>query len=179
MLTFTVHEPPDPPADRLDHAESLVFVKEGFSWAAAAFGPFWMIANRLWLALLGYLVVYAGLQALVWALEAGQQLLSYMMLALGLLIGFEADSIRRWTLARAGYRMIGAVTGRNAEECERRFFESWLPAQPYIRSEALTQSRLAESSLAPLPSAASGPVSSPPRPLSGWRSAFNFGRVGR
>ena len=40
MLTFTVHEPPNPPADRVDRAESLVFIKDGFSWAAALLASF-------------------------------------------------------------------------------------------------------------------------------------------
>jgi hypothetical protein len=28
--------------------------------------------------------------------------------------------------------MLGAVTGRTLAECERRFFEAWLPAQPIL-----------------------------------------------
>ena len=39
MLTFTVHEPPNPPADRIERADKLVFVKDGFSWMAALFAP--------------------------------------------------------------------------------------------------------------------------------------------
>ena len=45
MLTFTVHEPPNPPADRIDRAESLVFIKDGFSWIAALFAPLWLLAT--------------------------------------------------------------------------------------------------------------------------------------
>ena len=56
MLTFTMHEPPNPAADRVDRAESLVFVKDGFSWAAALFAPIWLIVHRLWWPLLGYVV---------------------------------------------------------------------------------------------------------------------------
>src|SRR5688500_11268203 len=44
MSVYTIHEPPDPPADRLDRADSHVFVKEGFTWTAALFTPFWLIA---------------------------------------------------------------------------------------------------------------------------------------
>ena len=47
MLTFTVHEPPSPPPDRLERAESLVFVKDGFSWTAALFGPVWLLVHQL------------------------------------------------------------------------------------------------------------------------------------
>jgi hypothetical protein len=54
------------------------------------------------------------------------------VLALNLLIGFEADTLRRWTLARRGWRTLGAVSGKTAAECERRFFDAWLPSQPII-----------------------------------------------
>ena len=51
-------------------------------------------------------------------------------LALSLLIGFEAGTLRRWSLDRRGWSTLGAVSGRNAEDCERRFFDMWLPTQP-------------------------------------------------
>ena len=105
MLTFTVHEPPNPPVDAVDRAESLVFIKDGFSWAAALFAPIWLIAHRLWWALLGFVLLSGS---------------------------FEADPLRRWALERRGWRMLGTVTGKTAAECERRFFETWLPSQPII-----------------------------------------------
>ncbi len=61
MLTFTVHEPPNPPADRIERADRLVFVKDGFSWMAALFAPLWMLVHRLWWALLGYIVAIVAL----------------------------------------------------------------------------------------------------------------------
>lgn len=142
MITYTVHEPPNPPADRLDRADSLAFVKDGFSLWAAAFTPFWMLANRLWLALVFYISVAALIEVVFWALEIGQRPAAIVMAALHLLVGFEADSIKRWTFARNGYRMIGSVNGRNAEDCERRFFESWLPSVPMIRANALSGSTI-------------------------------------
>jgi hypothetical protein len=173
MITFTVHEPPDAPADRFDRAESLVFVRDGFTWAAAAFGPFWMLANRLWLVLVGYLVLIGALQLVVLMLGSGQHTLSYVMLGIGLLLGFEADSLKRWTLQRNGWRMVGNVTGRNISECERRFFESWLPGQPYVQSKALAQSSLAGGpERVPFASEAPKPASS--RPAGGWQSAFGL-----
>ena len=36
LVVFTVHEPPNAPADRLERAEQLVFVKDGFSLARRA-----------------------------------------------------------------------------------------------------------------------------------------------
>jgi hypothetical protein len=52
------------------------------------------------------------------------------------LLAFEGDSLRRWALARRGWRMLGASNGRNRAECERRFFEAWLPTQPVIQARA-------------------------------------------
>jgi len=132
MLTFTVHEPPNPPPDRIDRAESLVFVKDGFSWAAALFAPFWLLVHRLWWPLLGYLVLSGAFEFVRQASSLDPRWISLAGTALHLLIGFEADTLRRWALGRRGWRTLGAVTAKNAAEGERRFFEAWLPKQPII-----------------------------------------------
>ena len=56
-----------------------------------------------------------------------------MTFGLNLLIGFEADALRRWALDRKGWQMLGSVSGRTVDECERRFFDGWLPSQPILR----------------------------------------------
>lgn len=128
MLSYTVHEPPDSPPDRTDRAEGLVFVRDGFSWTAALFAPLWLIGHRLWWPLLGYLVLSGLLGSLATTVDTAWTTLA--TIALHLLIGFEADTLRRWSLERRGWHTIGSVTGRTADECERRFFDLWLPAQP-------------------------------------------------
>lgn len=130
MLTYTVHEPPNPPSDRIDRAEGLVFVKDGFSWMAALFTPIWLLVYRLWWPLLGYVVLTGVVLQLAARLDSDWAGLA--SLALHVLIGLEADSLRRWQLDRRGWRTVGSVTGRTSEECERRFFEMWLPTQPVI-----------------------------------------------
>jgi hypothetical protein len=132
MRSYTVHEPPNPASDRIDRAEGLVFVRDGFSWTAALFAPVWLIVHRLWWPLLGYVVLSGSIEflRLATALDTGWTTLA--VVGLHLLIGFEADALRRWTLDRRGWRTVGSVTGRSAEECERRFFDQWLPAQPVI-----------------------------------------------
>jgi hypothetical protein len=130
LLTYTVHEPPNPPSDRIDRAEGLVFVKDGFSWMAALFTPIWLIVHRLWWPLLGYALL-TGL-VLQFAARLDSDWAGLVSIALHLLIGLEADTLRRWQLDRRGWRSVGSVTGRTAEECERRFFEMWLPTQPVI-----------------------------------------------
>jgi len=129
--TYTVHEPADGPRDRLERAEALVFVRDGFSWAAALLTPLWMIANRLWLALIGYIAVLIALQVVLAVVGAPQQASGWAIFVLHLLVGFEADAIRRWTLRRRGYELVGSVSGRSRDECERRFFGHWLNEQPY------------------------------------------------
>jgi hypothetical protein len=140
VTVYTVHEPPDPPADRLDRAERLLFVEDGFSWLAAFFAPIWMIANRMWLALLLYLAAVFALTLALLGLGFGSEWVRIAVLALHLAVGFEAGSLRRWTLDRRGWRMLGAVKGQSLDECERRFLESWLPEQPIIAESSLARS---------------------------------------
>jgi hypothetical protein len=137
VKVFTVHEPPQPPADRIERGEQLAFVRDGFSWGAALFGPLWILANGLWLVLLGYLLIVVVGSVLVSLIGAGASAWSgWLGVALHLLLGLEAASLRRWTLERRGWSMVGSVAGVNREDAERRFFEAWLPDQPVIRSTA-------------------------------------------
>ena len=102
-------------------------MREGFSLFAFVLPPIWMLANRLWLVLVGYLVILA---LRLWPdplFEIPDHWRYYATLALNLLVGFEADTLERWTLDRRNWRMVGTVSGNNFDECERRFFESWVP----------------------------------------------------
>jgi hypothetical protein len=139
MLTYTVHEPPEAPSDRIERAKRLVFVKDGFSWTAALFTPIWLIVHRLWWPLLGYALLGGSLVWLGSWIASGWTTLA--TLALHLLIGLEADTLRRWELERGGWRTVGSVTGRTADDCERRFFDMWLPAQPVIASASAGSQR--------------------------------------
>lgn len=133
MIVYTVHEKPNGPADRIERAERLVFVRDGFTWSAAIFGPFWMLAKGLWLVALLYIAASVGLgYGLRW-LGVAPGWLTLGSLAVNILLGFEAGSLQRWTLRRRGWQMVGSVTGRTWEECERRFFDGWLPHEPLIR----------------------------------------------
>ena len=133
MIVFTVHEPPNPPADRIERAEQLEFVRDGFTLLAGLIPPLWMVLNRLWIALLVYLLAVAALSSGLRAAGVEQSLIGLIMFAANMVIGFEADSIKRWTLERRGWGELGTVTGRNRAECERRFFDGWLVQQPMLR----------------------------------------------
>lgn len=132
MVTFTVHEPPRPAADRVDRADELRFIKDGFSWITALLPPLGLAMKRLWLPLVAYLVGASVLgAALEWA-GLSQSWSGLVLGAIGFYLGFEVSSIERYMLDRDGWRMVGTVTGRNIAECERRFFETWLPDQPVV-----------------------------------------------
>lgn len=166
MKVYTVHEQPQPPADRLDRAVELVFIKEGFSWAAFLLAPFWMLANRMWWPLLLYVVALIGLQSSAWLIGVAPGWVGLIVIGIHLAIGLEADSIRRWWLDYRGWTEVGAITGRTFAECQRRFFETWLPLQPMVTmgvTSHLPQSRPAPQDSEPMlpllePQAAQPPV---------------------
>jgi hypothetical protein len=137
MHVYTVHEAPDAPADRMDRAERLVFVRDGFSLLAALVPPLWMLSRRLWLPAALYFAAAVLYGLLVWLFEIPERWLGLPVLAAHLLIGFEADGIARWALGRAGYASLGTVCGRSAAECERRFFDTWLAGEPMVAPSRL------------------------------------------
>jgi Protein of unknown function (DUF2628) len=132
VAVFTIHEPPNPPSDRIDRAEALMFVPDGFSFGAALFAPFWLASHRMWLALASYLVAAVLLAAGMTAagIDAGWMCLAFA--ALHLWLGFEAAEIRRRSLLAQGWSDAGSVSGHDLAECERRFFDTWLNSQPIL-----------------------------------------------
>jgi hypothetical protein len=124
MPTFTVHAPP-----RTEGApaspERFLFVRDGFHGWAFLFGPFWLIRYRLWLALVLYAIAIVALIAVLATLHASGSAQAFALFVVALLVGFEAASIRRWTLARRGWATLGFVVGDDRDMAEHRFFTQW------------------------------------------------------
>ncbi len=127
MIVYTVYEPRGPAQDLEERAGNVVFIKEGFIWWGFFLGPLWLLLQGLWLALILTLILSAALAAGLIELGLKDDAPGIITLLLMLLIGFEGNNLRRWSLERRGYIYVTSVAGRDTEECERRFFDAWLP----------------------------------------------------
>src|SRR5579872_860046 len=70
MPVYTVHAPGAGGSD-LRSTDRFVFVRDGFHFWAMLFGPLWLIAHRLWLALIGWLIAVIALELLLRRLGVG------------------------------------------------------------------------------------------------------------
>jgi hypothetical protein len=126
MSVYTVHEPPLRDGAAASDVERFAFVRDGFSWWAFLFAPLWMLRHRMWLVLIGYVVVVGAIEIPVKLSGAPSLAANLIGILLGLLVGFEAGTLRRFTLSRRGWKNLGVVSGADVEDAERRFFDTWL-----------------------------------------------------
>ena len=126
MAVYTVHQPPLKKYEASPDPERFMFVRDGFSFWAFLFGPLWMLRHRMWLVLLGYVVLVVAMQVALRSVGAsvGGSMFAAFMLAL--LVGMEAGTLRRFTLGRRKWTNVGTIVGNDRETVERRFFESWV-----------------------------------------------------
>ncbi len=124
MPVYTVHAPVNGGAD-FRATDKFAFVRDGFHFWAFVFGPLWLLWHRLWLAAIGWLILVAALDAGLLRLGAGRAAILLASLVVALLFGFEAASVRRWTLARNNYRQLDVVVADDEEAAEHRFFDRW------------------------------------------------------
>ena len=135
MPVYTVHAPT---ADNAGFAaaESFAFVRDGFHFWAALFGPLWLAWHRLWLALIGWIVVMIAIDLGMARLGAGGTAIFLTNVLIALLMGFEASSIRRWTLSRRNWRQLDIVVADDEESAERRFFDRWAAKQRVLNDQS-------------------------------------------
>ena len=124
MKIYTVHVPVTRDGEVSTNPDRFRFVRDGFHFWAFALGPIWMLWNRLWLVLLGYLILTTALMAGLMALGVSSAVQFAVGFLIAVLIGCEAGSLRRFGLRRR-WTQVGLVVARDLEEAERRFFESW------------------------------------------------------
>jgi hypothetical protein len=130
MAVYTVHEPPLRSGAVAPDPERFVFVRDGFNFWAFLLTPLWLIWQRLWSVLLIYLVATVGIAQAIHYAGVGAPARLLVMALISFLIGLEASTLRRFTLARRDWRNVGLVSGTNMEAAERRFFNDWGAAGP-------------------------------------------------
>ena len=120
MPLYTVLAPPTP-SDSVDaDPVAYVFVKDGFCWPCLFVAELWQLFRRLWLVLLLYLAVVVIITAA--GRFIGGPLPWLVLIFFHFYFALEANGLRRWTLLRHGYRVIGVAEGRRIADAEVRFF---------------------------------------------------------
>lgn len=122
MATFTVLEAPDGNSDK------VVFIREGFSWGAAAFTILWALWRRLWVLSAVLAAVFAAI-----GVAGGLGLLSpavslAVQAGMALLLGMEARGLEILSHERAGYHQAGLIEARSREAAELAYFVGRKPA---------------------------------------------------
>lgn len=124
MSVYTVHQAPARAA--ASTAEGFVFVRDSFSWWAFLLAPLWMLRHRMWLVLVGYLVLSGAIEAALVRFGASRTAIALVGLLISLLVGLEASTLRRLALRRRGWSNVAIISGKDLEDAERRFFDAWL-----------------------------------------------------
>ena len=128
MPVYTVHAPVNTDAS-LMATDRFAFVRDGFHVWAALLGPLWLAWHRLWLALIGWIVVVSAVDFAMMSLGAGRGAIFFAEILIALLMGFESASLQRWTLSRRNWRQLDIVVADDEEAAERRFFDRWTAKQ--------------------------------------------------
>lgn len=131
MAFYTVLIPPPGGSER-DDIERARLLPERFSWLAFFFTGVWLLAKRLWLAALLFVLVWG---ALLYAqselgLRGGAALLA--QLAIGLFLGLEGQNLIARKLQRKGWRLADVVEAPDLASAERRYFERVLAGAPAV-----------------------------------------------
>jgi hypothetical protein len=161
MAIYTVHEPPQKAEGFAPDPDRFVFVRDGFSFWAFLLAPLWMLRHRLWLVLLGYVLLAVALQVALGLVGMSATVMTAVAVLLALLVGFEAASLRRFTLARRRWTNIGIVVGDDAESAERRFFDAWVD-KAWVDKAWVDKGWVGQASVTGSWAGSAPPASSPP-----------------
>jgi hypothetical protein len=121
--------------------DRFAFVRDGFHFWAFLLGPVWLAWHRLWLALIGWLVLMAAADVAMTKLGVGGGTVLLADILLALLLGFEAASLERWTLSRRNWHALDIVVADGEEAAERRFFDRWTAKQRALSNDQVAVDR--------------------------------------
>lgn len=134
MRTYSVFEPPVTPGGAEENALALKFVPHGWSIWALLVPAIWMLARRMWWALLAYVLIIAAIQVL--GLAVHPIITTGLSAALAIILMLEAGQLRLETLLAKGYREIAVLQAKNQKEAELAFFTHWVGKQDSAQGSA-------------------------------------------
>ena len=134
MPVYTVHAPLTSNVD-FRATDRFAFVRDGFHVWAAILGVVWLAWHRLWLALIGWIVLMAVIDVAMVRFGLSGAAIFAVDGLLALLLGFEAASLQRWTLSRRNWRQLDIVVADDEEAAERRFFDRWTAKQRALSND--------------------------------------------
>ena len=119
MKLYAIHAP----LAALSAPEKIRADSTGFSTAALIFGPLWLLARGLWLALLVYALAFLAIAAA--ARYGGLTLAAaWALIGLGhLYVACSGRAMRAAALARAGRPLADVIFAQSALEAEKLFLE--------------------------------------------------------
>jgi Protein of unknown function (DUF2628) len=117
MAIYTVHM-------RTGAAADPFFVKDGFSWPGFFFTLIWLAIKRMWIVV-AFAVSLMLAVSLASSLSGNEDFWRFLSsIVLCLILGFEGNDLRRWSLAGQGYREVAVIEAQDLEEAELKYFDS-------------------------------------------------------
>jgi Protein of unknown function (DUF2628) len=95
-----------------------VLVREGFSWGALIFGPFWLAAHRAWIAAA---LTLAATVLIVFL--TGDGVSAALLATLVILLGLSGQDLRRWSLDHRGYLLAQIIVAHTELEALGQLLE--------------------------------------------------------
>lgn len=147
MPTYCVYLPAKALGKRsLTYSPRLI--PDGFSWQAYAFGPFWCLMRRSWLALIIWLLAISVFTLSVVWLHMQFFPAAVMLQFFLIVFGLEANAMVRKSLENRDMKLVDVVVAPNREIAEWQFFNRWIknswdarvditPASPSVRPPSL------------------------------------------
>ena len=143
MPIYTVHAPPPRKDESAADPERFAFVRDGFHFWAFLLAPLWMLLAP---AVAGAAALrcrhrrrHGRRCALLGVVRRGE--IRWSALLIALLVGFEAATLRRWTLRGAAGAISASWSAEDLEDAERRFFDDWVDARERAAGRAASRSR--------------------------------------
>jgi hypothetical protein len=104
-----------------------VLVRDGFSFWAFIFGPFWLLAHAAWIPAILLLALDVALSAILHGPAS-----SIVGLGVAWLVGLHAQDLRGWGLTRRGWRLGDVVAAPDWDHAYARL----LTTRPELQAAA-------------------------------------------